>query len=411
MFEGDPPAGRPRSDRSQFIAAVGHVIGVGRTRFSSDVRIANIQDEPELATLIFTPENRDGTEEFAAVRVAVDPGRTVALDDIVDSLFLTTGIGSLEILGNVIVSSRSYAFRGDGIFAQAVPVIESGRSFTIAALPEPDNRYNLGVHETSGSGAIVNVAQETGTTQLFIPPFGLRQIALDEPNVRVEVISGGEIAAYISQVDPGGDAMFIPGRASVPSTLIAPAVADAGWTSDLWLAMDGWLPVIGDDYVTESAGHPLIRLRGQSTDRVILDVVSTRYDAPGTRGAIVLQVQPSAEAHARIRHEHTSQYVPFLPPHAGTEQILFIESAAERRTNLAIVAAHHALAEVVIFDASGSEIQRFVLETEGGLALASVTAPVLAGRARVRFVEGQGWAGASVIDAATGDAAFFPGIR
>ena len=130
QFVGDVPATtRPRDPRSQMIPVVTRVYGVGMTRFASDVRIANPSNERREATVLFTPSGADGTIEFAAMHVTLEPGQTVGFEDVVASAFATSGSGSLEVLGDVVVMSRTYAVRDGGTMGQQVPpVVDTTRA-------------------------------------------------------------------------------------------------------------------------------------------------------------------------------------------------------------------------------------------------------------------------------------------
>jgi hypothetical protein len=106
----------------------------------------------------------------------------------------------------------------------------------------------------------------------------------------------------------------------------------------------------------------------------------------------------------------TSQYVPLLTPGGpATQQLLFIDTAPPYRTNIGIVSDEPAFAEVLVYDASGGEVMRTTLGTNGGVAQTAVIPRLINGRAVVRFLAGQGRAYASLIDGRTGDATFVHG--
>ena len=67
------------------------------------------------------------------------------------------------------------------------------------------------------------------------------------------------------------------------------------------------------------------------------------------------------------------------------------------------------VAEVVVYDSAGAELQRFSLATAAGIAQNLVRANVTGGRATVTFLSGEGSAYASLVDNRTGDATFIEG--
>src|SRR6185503_8651444 len=193
--------------------------GVGNTEFLSDVRIANPGAAATTATLIFTPSANDGRTSFSAIDVALAPGQTVAFDDVVSSAFLTAGSGSLEVLGEVVVMSRTYAMTPRGTMGQQVPANLDTTAFGAPAIYAvafriPGTRVNLGLTEVGGGSGIVRV----GNQEYAIAPFSHVQFAHGSPPARsassakITVVSGdARVVAYFSQVDDAsGDAMFLP---------------------------------------------------------------------------------------------------------------------------------------------------------------------------------------------------------
>jgi subtilisin-like proprotein convertase family protein len=408
---------RPRAARAQMIPVVAHLFGVGATRFATDVRIANPSTERVSVSLIFTRSGEDGRVDFSVIEASVDPGQTIAFDDVVERAFHTAGSGTLEILGDVLVMSRTYAESDIGTMGQQVPTELDTTSLgepplLVAPLVTSADRYNLGIAETGGGFGVVRV----GDRDVPIAPFSHVQFPITGGVTEVRVKSGeARISAYVSQVNnTSGDAMFIPaeGEPAQSRTLLAPAISADGangaeWRSDLWLA--------------STAGPQTIEVEGIGAQRPIVvatverltsfeDVLARLFHRTITLAALKMTLPARVVGGTRVRTGDMSQFLPLLPPNGPTEQhLLFIEKSAEYRTNVGIVADAPAEAEVVVFDAAGREIARQSLVTEGGVAQLSVRAPVSSGRAVVRFVSGSGCAYASLVDNRTGDATYVQG--
>jgi subtilisin-like proprotein convertase family protein len=387
QLEGDVPlADRPRHSHTQMIPVVARVFGVNATKFASDVRIANPKPEPVTATLIFTRSGEDGRTSFAALNVAIEPGHTIAFDDIVDSAFHTVGGGSLEVLGDVILMSRTYAETAAGTLGQQVPPSRETTALGepplgLGPLPEANTRYNIGVTEVAGARGVVMI----GERRIELLPFSHVQFAADSSFAEVKVIEGaGRVTAYVSQVNGIGDAMFIPAQ-RMPTTVtfvIVPAISAGPWRSDAWY-------------------------RGPNATIVHRDVLSQfqrRY------GVLELSAGLFEVVATRIRNGDTHQFVSPMDVEGGAQhqELVFIESVPPYRMNIGIFAKQEATAEVIVYDASGAEVQRALLETFDGIAQTAVPPRVSGGRATVRFLSGSGHAYASLVDNRTGDATYVP---
>lgn len=408
QFAGDAPlTARPRGAPSQMLPIVTRVYGQDGRLFASDVRIANVSVAPVTATLIFT---RSGTSDFAALDVHVAPSQTLALDDVVDAFFHTAGSGTLEILGDVLVMSRTYA---SGTFGQQVPPIRDTTALGapplyVASLQVVDQRVNLGISETAGGSGVVRI----GLKEVTITPFSHLQFPVSHGSRLLEVIAGdARIGAYLSEVDEvTGDPMFIPAQVlpSEPRLVIAPVISTEAWTSDLWFHAD-------------HADHTLL-LRAIGAQRpeatvtfhrtgTFLDVLAQVFHRTVTTAALQLTLPAETFAATRVRGDnHTSQYVPLLTPDGpATQHILFVETLEPYRTNLGIVSDEPALAEVTVFDSAGVAVMHEQLTTAGGVAQVPVSVRVSNGRAVVRFIAGRGRAYGSLVDGRTSDATYVEG--
>ncbi|HUR81773.1 MAG TPA: proprotein convertase P-domain-containing protein [Thermoanaerobaculia bacterium] len=377
QFAGDEPAAsRPRGAPAQMLPVVAHLYGQSGA-YVSDVRIANTGTTPQIATLIFTRSAKNGLDEFLATRVFVDAGQTLSFDDVVDRTFHTAGSGSLEILGEVEVMSRTYLVTPNGTLGQDVPAnldttALGEPALLVAPYPEENTRSNAGITETAGGRGVILA----GGREIAIEPFSHVQFPVSGALLTIRVVSGdARVAAYISQLR-NDDAMFIPARSARERSGIAPAITGPVWRSDLWIGGDPG---------------------------------AARIEATKDGSAIAATLGPAVFAGTRIVHGATMQYVAFQPPTAGPQTLLFIENGDAYRTNIGIASMGEAAAEVIVYDAAGAEVERHQLATEGGIAQVPVASRVSGGRAVVRFTRGAGIDWASVIDRRSGDATFFAG--
>ena len=392
QFENDVPVqARPSNEASQMIPVVGHVLGVGATRFVSDLRITGREHDPQIVTLIFTRSGEDGRTSFSTFKAQLAAGQTLAFDDVVDSVFRTAGSGSLEILGDVIAMSRTYADTAAGTLGQQVPPVadtttRGSSPLGVAPLPEERTRYNIGLAEVSGAAGLVMA----GSRQIELQPFSHVQFAGDSSFAEVSVISGeARVAAYVSQVNEIGDPMFIPARTLREELVIAvaPAISIDRLRTDLWFS-------------------------SASAVRVELDALWVNLRL--RFGALSVGQDPRQLAGSRIRSSSgTDQFVPFAEAHGrNRQQLLFIETIPPYRTNIGIVSdVLETTAEVVVYDAAGVEVQREVLRTTDGVAQMPVVPGIASGSAVVRFLDGlgPGHAYASLVDSRTDDATYIEG--
>jgi subtilisin-like proprotein convertase family protein len=408
QFAGDEAQTvRPRGGRSQMIPVVAHLYGQSGP-YVSDVRIANATGAAQIVTLIFTRSAKNGLEEFLATRAFVDRGQTLSLDDIVERTFHTVGSGTLEILGDVLVMSRTVLVTANGTLGQDVPpVLHEAGGFVklqVAPFPDPDARFNLGIAETGGGRGVVSVAGR----EIPIQPFSHVQIPVDGMLHEVQVISGdATIAAYLSQLKDG-DAMFIPALRQEPHGGLAPVITAQSsetpeWRSDFWIASS--FAGAATDVEVTAAGR-----RSVTAPAAFEDVLARLFHRTVTFGA--LHVGPATAPSfvgTRIVHRNTTQFIPLGGRLGGVQTVLFIENGESFRTNLGIVAREPENAEVIVFDASGAEVERHTLSTTGGFVQVPVRSGVRGGRAQMTFWYGTGRAYASLIDRRSGDATFVAG--
>jgi hypothetical protein len=242
---------------SLIVPAVGHAEGANSSKFESDVRLTNTGASVQKYTLNFTPSGALGASAVKQTTVQVDPGTTMALDDILSSFFgvgtsagNTSALGVLEIrpstsstsaLGDskvtttTVASSKTYNVTADGTtFGQYIPAIPFAQFISkstdllkpavlslqqISQFPDTSSGYrtNFGILEAAGEPADVEVtvfdrsntplkviamslaAGEHRQINSFLAGYG---IVTDNGRLEIKVTSDtGKVSAYASVVD------------------------------------------------------------------------------------------------------------------------------------------------------------------------------------------------------------------
>ncbi len=411
-FAGDEPQTmRPRMS-SHMIPVVAHLFGQNGS-YVSDVRIANPGSRPQTVRLIFTRSGEDGSTSFAMQQLSLDAGQTIALDDVVGRTFHTFGSGTLEVEGDVIVTSRTYVTTAQGTLAQHVPARgrfgNDGVSLLVAPYAQEGSRYNFGVAETRGGTGLVRVAGEGWERDVTILPWSHVQFPVPAGLIETRAVTGtAAITAYLSQIDAGGDSMFLEARrtdgthAGCFPAITAQLPGQPEWRSDVWFASrdSGTLAV-----EARPGGAVTIMIPGAWED-----VLARLFHRTVSVAALCTSFPANVFGSSRIVHGTTTQTVPLLSDTPGQQYLLFIENNDVYRTNIGILSERGGSAEVIVYDAAGTEVERRRLSTSEGVSQAALQTRLTNGRAVVRFDVGSGSAYASVIDRGTGDATFIEPI-
>ncbi|MDP9359860.1 MAG: DUF11 domain-containing protein [Acidobacteriota bacterium] len=274
------------------IPAVAHADGIN-SKFQSDIRVTNSSAQPMKYQVTFVPTGDTGITQGKQTTVDIDPGRTLALDDVLQSWFgSTSAIGTLEIrpltapstssttalpsgLANILTfaSSRTYAATANGTFGQYIPAIPFasfvGRASdpsksTILSLQQiaqsPAFRTNLGIVEGSGDPASVlisvfgaNGQKLTEFTQdlkggqhvQLNSILAQKNVQVSDGRIEVKVVSPvGKVTAYASVIDNQTNDPLLVSPVAVNQVAAAkyviPGVADlnngiANWQTDVRL--------------------------------------------------------------------------------------------------------------------------------------------------------------------------------
>jgi fibronectin-binding autotransporter adhesin len=283
------PKSAPPPD-ALIIPAVAHADGFN-AHFQSDVRLSNTSAQVMKYQVTFTPSGDNGIANGMQAQVEVDPGRTIALDDVLKTWFAsgtTTGsIGTLEIrpltqtasqvtskavsgLADLVTfaSSRTFNNTGNGTFGQYIPGIpyanfigKSSSTITLQQIAQSAKyRTNLGLVEGSGQAASVLLSVFGGDgkkiTEIPVELKGGQHTQLDsvlakqgltvtDGRIEVKVVSGGgRVTAYASVLDnETSDPLLVTPtllQQSGSSKFVLPGVADlandvANWRTDMRL--------------------------------------------------------------------------------------------------------------------------------------------------------------------------------
>ena len=231
-----------------FIPAVAKVGGAQGTYWTTSLTVLNLDDWPRTVEAFYTPRGSDGTTDFLAADLELGANSSTTWEDVVATVFGTTGAGSLEIHGADIIMSSRTATPGlaGGSYGQGIPSLLPGHILRTGGatvqwaggiVRSPAYRTNFGLCEVWGEAAQVRVTlwdqhgQAAGTRTIDLPPYGNTQIndvphtiggldAMENGTVEVEILGGGgRVGAYLSIVDNvTGDPTYVPIGFSPPST-------------------------------------------------------------------------------------------------------------------------------------------------------------------------------------------------
>jgi subtilisin family serine protease len=276
LVPGQPVVAIPPSAPTRVLPLVGHVQGT--KLYLSDVRLYNPLPEEQTFSLFYVPQGSDGSRAVRATRT-VQPGRVLALDDVIGSEFgYADSIGELTLVGSdtrFLASSRAYTEGTNGTFGILVPGlggaegIGPGGTASAAGLVRNARFHtNAGFTELSGTPVSVRMDVFAGDGTLvasttrgaaananllvtdIIGERGLGTIS----NFRIDFTvtsSTGRVAPFATLVDNAtGDGVFEPAVETVASAadVVIPQVSHATgangdfFRTDLHLANLGAAP-------------------------------------------------------------------------------------------------------------------------------------------------------------------------
>ncbi len=460
-FEGAQAIGvRTAAARSRFIPAAAKATGVNDTSFVTDLRILNTgNDELELIA-IFTPTRQDGRISYAAQTIRVAPAQTAAFDDVVSSLFRSTGIGSIEIRGDVtraVITSRTYNNLPTGTYGQFIESVDSSQAVRaedealhLTQLRSDEQfRTNVGFSEVSGNQAMVELVvrdlrgEIRSTTRHEVLPFGHLQLPLpvEGGNLKggratVAVVSGsGRVIPYASSVDnQSGDAIYLRAASlprknesiHIPAALHADGALGTVWRTDLSIVNGGKatdLVIYFYSSVTQDRSARAITLNaGQSV--LLEDVVLSLFGMNAATGHLQVEGLELSRILVTSRTYNSGTAGTFgqaIPGRDDSEarerrsepvRMIQLENSVAFRTNvgMAEVSGGEAVVRFALSDGDGKLIftsdQTVKPFEQRQFNLAQIGAPSFVnGRITAQVVSGEGrvFLYASVIDNRSGD--------
>jgi len=363
---------RPVLQVRKVVPAAGHVTGALGRQYVSDVYL--FSSRAAILTILFTPTGADGSANFAAMRVVIDAGAVVRLDDVVSQLG-TTGLGQLEIAGDTdfVATTRSYYRDAHGTHGDRVPAVDvrkaSGTGTPLVVARNYGAYWNLGFANVTGASGVVRVRG----VDYPIAPYGHLQFGGDGNVAGFEVVSGGaRIVAYASVIENDDYAVYLA-QARAADVLAVLAISSEGpWRADVW-AVDA-----NDQIVTPPV--------------VIVGGLISRLAAP--KGGAIFE---------RIEHQGESESFPLYESNFNGGEIIGVEVSDEFRSNAGVFYGGDVFFSVqgTLWDATGRMIGGFT-SLFGGIV------PIGDRRVARITVTGNVVAWGSTVDNASGDATFFP---
>ncbi|MEO6486923.1 MAG: hypothetical protein ABIO78_03155 [Thermoanaerobaculia bacterium] len=356
------PKSTPPPD-ALIIPAVAHADGIN-SRFQSDVRVTNTSPQVMKYQLTFTPSGEAGMADGRQTTIDIEPGRTIALDDVLKTFFGTgpsnSAIGTLEIrpltqassstssatvrgISNFVTfaSSRTFNITSNGTYGTYIAAIPFanfiGRSNdssrpTVLSLQQIAQssayRTNVGFVEGTGNPAslLVSVFNAAGSKLTAIPIeltggqhlqigsfLQQRNIQLEDGRIEVRVTSpAGKVTAYASVINNVTNDSLVVTPVSLSeagsSRFVLPGVAElsAGvpWQSDVRIFNAGSEPVAAtltlQSLSGQQAGETTLQLAPGEV-RVLDRALSTLFGTSNDGGALHIVTQRNANLIATAR--------------------------------------------------------------------------------------------------------------
>ncbi len=463
---GVPPITDP-GEYSNVIAAASHVQGSGEHQLVTDVVLHNPGTSAVEGYIWFMKggQNNLGAE---GQLVAVSPGASLLIEDIVLSLFGEDDASGALLIGSdqpLLVTSRTYNDASSGTYGQFIPGrdIESavGRNEEVRLIQltrSPVFRTNLGVANPSGNGITVDVSlrdaggTEFATRTLTVPPYGFLQktdiLGADVADAVAVVSSSTQDAAffpYASVVDNRtGDPMMVEPIQPGNEIVIAAAahvggLEDTDWRTDLEICNFAGestqfdLNLLMTDHNNSSPQSVAMTLAGTTCERVS-DVLDASFSYEGSAALEIQSSKHELTVSSRTYNTtDTGTYGQFLPGAtavvsvAAGEEARIIQLAQSTgsstgfRTNIGFVnrAGSPTIVALDLRTETGTSLGTldFTLEPYEHRQINRVFRQVTSGQVSNGFAivttssaGGSFIAYASVVDNASGDPVFMPGM-
>ena len=255
-------------ETTRYLPAVAHASGARGTFWKTDARVFNPSASAEITVFLAFLRAEADNRGAAELALSIRPRRAVALDDLVVTLFQSTGSGGVRLRSAqpFLVTSTTYNI-GDGTsgtYGLLVPGLAPGEALPQGILLQVANdrspsgsRSNLGLLNPGASPVTVDYrlfdaesATLLGTGSKNLPPLAFLQVndlfgssgagATVTRNGTVEFVASAPVFAFASVIDnTSGDAVL-----ALPYSDAGSPVASAR-------------PIALDDSFTAVAGLPL----------------------------------------------------------------------------------------------------------------------------------------------------------
>lgn len=255
------------------VAAAAHTPGASGTNWRTDLRIVNPNVTPAAVTLYLLPQGTDNGARSQHAALTVPPLGQLSLTDVVFTQFAFSGNAALLVSSAepaLVVTSRTYNEAANGsTYGQFIPGVAStqalapGQTGNLIYLVKSDSyRTNVGFAGTTATAGSVAITlwdatgHALGARAFDLPPYGQIQVndvfasvgASPVSVARAEITATVNVVAYSSVIDnrTGDPIAMVAQRAGAARTqLVIPAVAhtaganNSAWRSDVRLFNTG----------------------------------------------------------------------------------------------------------------------------------------------------------------------------
>lgn len=453
------------------VAAAAHAPGAAGTNWRTDLRITNPGATAASARLYLLPQNADNGARSQHVDLTIPALGQLSLVDVVAAKFGFTGSAALLVEStdsSLIVTSRTYNEAANGAtYGQFIPGVPSAQALKandtgnlIYLVKSDDYRTNLGFAGTTASrGAIAVTLRDAaghllGSRAFEVLPYGQGQIndifaAVGAPAAavaRAEITTTPNVVVYSSVIDNRtGDplAMIAQTSADARTQLVIPAVAHTAgagnslWRSDVRIFNPGTGG--GDDHgggtasvtvsfypanVANGAPQTKVFALGAQELLALDDVLQSSFS--GASGALRIDSTQPLLVTSRTYNQSSGGTFGQDIPAIGLDQALTANNAARfsgltnrgYRTNVGFFNAGNAASDLVLElrgnDGASAGKKTLHLDantmTQVNDVFGYVGAAIDAGTLTISATGGSVLAYASVIDNASGDPVYVPGV-
>jgi hypothetical protein len=255
------------------VAAAAHTPGAANTNWRTDLRVVNPAGTAASATLYLLPQGSDNSARAQHVALTVPALGQLVLTDVVSTKFNFSGSAALIVESteaSLVVASRTYNEAANGsTYGQFIPGVPSSQALKpsevgqlIYLVKSDDYRTNVGFAGTTAARGSVGITlwdasgHILGGSAFEVQPYGQTQVndifgAVGAPATsvaRAEITTTANVVVYSSVIDNRtGDPIAMiaqhPDEARtqllIPSVSHAPGANDSLWRSDVRIVNAG----------------------------------------------------------------------------------------------------------------------------------------------------------------------------